>query len=131
VLGPAQQTCVNGASTCFNSAAFATAGGLGFFPNQMRNQYRGPGFFDSDFTVGKNFQITERMKFTVGANLYNIFNHPNFLNPHNAWTGSGCSTQASCGNITGQAAPPTGPYGSFFNGLPSGRVGQLQAKFVF
>jgi hypothetical protein len=131
VLGLAQQTCVNGASTCFNSAAFATAGGLGFFPNQMRNQYRGPGFFDSDFTVGKNFQITERMKFTVGANLYNIFNHPNFLNPHNAWTGSACSTQASCGNITGQAAPPTGPYGSFFNGLPSGRVGQLQAKFVF
>jgi hypothetical protein len=103
----------------------------------MRNQYRGPGFFDSDFTVGKGFQITERMKLTVGANWYDIFNHPNFQNPHNAWTASDCSTvpagsqQASCGNITGQAAPPTGPYGSFFNGLPAGRVGQLQAKFVF
>jgi outer membrane receptor protein involved in Fe transport len=136
VLGTAQQNCVNGASTCFNSGQLATANGLGFFPNQMRNQYRGPGFFNSDFTVGKNFNITERMKLTVGANLYNIFNHPNFQNPHNSWTPD-CSTipagsqQASCGNITGQAAPPTGPYGSFFNGLPAGRVGQLQAKIVF
>ena len=136
-LGPAQQSCVTGDSTCFNSAQFASASNLGYFPTQMRNQYRGPGFFDSDFTVGKGFQITERMKLTVGANLYDIFNHPNFQNPHNAWTGSDCSTvpagsqQASCGNITGQAAPPTGPYGSFFNGLPAGRVGQLQAKFVF
>ncbi len=136
VLGPAQQKCVNGTSSCFNSAQMESANGLGFFPNQTRNQYRGPGFFNSDFTVGKNFNITERMKLTVGASLYNIFNHPNFQNPHTAWTPD-CSTiptgsqQASCGNITGQSAPPTGPYGSFFNGLPAGRVGQLQAKFVF
>jgi hypothetical protein len=76
------------------------------------------------------------VKITVGANIYNIFNHPNFQNPNKNWT-PGCSTiptgsqQASCGNISGQAAPPTGPYGSFFNGLPAGREGQLQAKIVF
>ncbi len=141
VLGPAQQSCVNGDSACFNGAQLASANGLGFFPNETRNQYRGPGFFNSDFSFGKDFHITERMKFTVGANLYNIFNHPNFLNPNKNWSapvgGVPCSTiaagslQPSCGNITGQSAPPTGPYGSFFNGLPSGRVGQLQAKIVF
>jgi len=141
VLGPAQQSCVNGGSACFNGAQLASANNLGFFPNEMRNQYRGPGFFASDFTFGKDFHVTERMKLTVGANLYNIFNHPNFLNPNKNWaapaSGVPCSTitsgslQPSCGNIAGQAAPPTGPYGSFFNGLPSGRVGQLQAKFVF
>jgi hypothetical protein len=131
-----QQSCVNGYSTCFNSADFAGANNLGLFPTQMRNQFRGPGFFDSDFTVGKNFHATERVKITVGANIYNLFNHPNFQNPNKNWT-PGCSTipagsqQASCGNITGQAAPPTGPYGSFFNGLPAGREGQLQAKIVF
>jgi hypothetical protein len=131
-----QQSCVNGYSTCFNSADFAGANNLGLFPTQMRNQFRGPGFFDSDFTVGKNFHATERVKITVGANIYNIFNHPNFQNPNKNWT-PGCSTiptgsqQASCGNISGQAAPPTGPYGSFFNGLPAGREGQLQAKIVF
>ena len=141
VLGAAQQGCSNGYSTCYNAAQLASANNLGFFPNQMRNQYRGPGFFNSDFSFGKDFHVTERMKLTVGANLYNIFNHPNFLNPNKNWStptgGVPCSTipagsqQASCGNITGQSAPPTGPYGSFFNGLPSGRVGQLQAKFVF
>lgn len=141
VLGPAQQSCVNGYSACFNGGQLASAYQLGFFPNEMRNQYRGPGFFNSDFTFGKDFHVTERMKFTVGANLYNIFNHPNFLNPNKNWSsptgGVPCSAitagslQPSCGNISGQSAPPTGPYGSFFNGLPSGRVGQLQARFVF
>ena len=137
VLGPGQGSCTNGFSQCFNSAEFAPATGLGFYPTQMRNQYRGPGFFDSDITIGKSFQLTERIKFTLGANYYNIFNHPNFQNPHNAWTSPTCSTpaagslQGGCGEITGSAAPPTGPYGSFFNGLPAGRVGQIQAKIVF
>jgi hypothetical protein len=129
----AQQKCTNGLSQCYNSADFAPATGLGYFPTQNRNQYRGPGFFDSDFTVNKNFKIRERMTFTVGANIYNVFNHPNFQNPHTAWTDPTCSSTApaSCAEITGQAAPPTGPYGSFFQGLPAGRTGQFQAKLTF
>jgi hypothetical protein len=136
-LGPAQQGCKTGYSQCFNSAEFTGLTGLGFFPSQMRNQYRGPGFFNSDFSFGKNFNLTERFKLNIGANLYNIFNHPNFQNPDRTWTSSTCSTpgtgnlQGTCGQITGQAAPPTGPYGSFFNGLPAGRVGQLQGKITF
>jgi hypothetical protein len=136
-LGSAQQSCVNGFSQCFNSAQFEAISGLGFFPTQRRNQYVGPGFFNSDFTFGKLFSLSERFKLNLGANLYNIFNHPNFQNPNRTWTGSGCSTpapgslQGTCGQLTGQAAPPTGPYGSFFNGLPAGRVGQLQAKINF
>jgi hypothetical protein len=142
VLGPAQQSCVNGFSSCFNSSEFESsvgAGnvGLGLFPTQMRNQYRGPGYFGSDVTVGKTFNATERVKVMVGLNVYDIFNHPNFQNPSTAWSGSGCSTIASgasqptCGNISNSAAPPTGPYGSFFAGLPSGRIGQLTAKINF
>jgi len=66
-----------------------------------------------------------------------VFNHPNFQNPGKAWFGSTCSTtlqangSPSCGNVVGQASPPTGPYGSFFQGLPAGREGQFQAKIVF
>ena len=56
----------------------STTGAATTFPNQIRNQYRGPGFFDSDFSVNKNFKLTERMAFGVGANFYNVFNHPNF-----------------------------------------------------
>jgi hypothetical protein len=144
VIGPGQQNCKNGLSLCFNSNDYLSAGEncpagaapgtpctlLGKFPTQMRNQYRGPGFFDTDFSVNKNFKIRERMTFTVGANIYNVLNHPNFQNPHTGWT-PGCTASATCGNINGQAAPPTGPYGSFFNGLPAGREGQFQAKLVF
>ena len=131
-----QQSCVNGASQCFNGNDFASANSLGLFPTQRRNQFRGPGFFNSDFTFGKNFHISERIRMTLGASIYNIFNHPNFQNPVDTWTPGpsaleSCSQAGSCGQITGQAAPPTGPYGSFFNGLPAGRVGQVQAKIVF
>ncbi len=51
------------------------------FGNTGRNFYRGPGFFDSDLCLFKDFHFTERMMFTLGANAFNIFNHPNFANP--------------------------------------------------
>jgi hypothetical protein len=131
VIGQGQGSCSSGTSACINSAAFESASAVSFFPTQVRNQYRGPGFFDTDFSVNKNFKIRERMTFTVGANIYNVLNHPNFQNPHTGWS-PGCSTAPiTCGNINGQAAPPTGPYGSFFQGLPAGREGQFQAKIIF
>jgi hypothetical protein len=95
------------------------------FPNQRRNQYRGPGFFDSDLSVSKNFRLTERMAFGVGANFYNVFNHANFDLPD---TGIGNGT---FGQSITTALPPTGPYGSFFANLPSARVIQFQGKLVF
>jgi hypothetical protein len=137
VLGAAGQSCVNGHSACFNSAEFESVSGLASFSNQTRNQYRGPGFFTSDLSFGKIFSLGERAKLNIGANIYNIFNHPNFQNPGNTWTDSTCdqvqagATFPNCGAVTGQAAPPTGAYGSFFNGLPAGREGQLQARITF
>ena len=112
-------------ANCFNQTAFASASGLTTFPNQMRNQYRGPGFFDSDFSINKNFKLTERFALGVGANMYNVFNHPNFAEPGDSF-GSG-----TFGVISEQTAPPTGPFGSFANGLPANRVIQLQGKLVF
>ena len=86
---------------------------------------RGPGFFDSDFTIGKNFKLTERFAFNFTTNFYNIFNHPNFTNPDlNLADGT-------FGQITTTTAPPTGPYGSFFTGLPSGRIIQFAGKIMF
>ena len=125
VVGVGQGPCTNGLSTCLVSSGFVSAGGVTSFPNQQRNQYRGPGFFDSDFTINKNFKLTERMAFGVGANFYNLFNHPNFGQPVNTF-GAG-----NFGSILNTVAPPTGPYGSFATGLPSGRIIQFQGKLVF
>ncbi len=129
-LGPPQQNCSSGLSQCFNGNEFVSANGLAAFPTQTRNQYRGPAFFNADLSVGKNFQLTENVKFMVGANTYNVFNHLNFQNPSGLYT-PGCVTSADCGQITNMTAPPTGPYGSFYPGLPAGRVGQIQGKITF
>jgi Carboxypeptidase regulatory-like domain len=129
VIGPGQQGCSNGNSHCLNAAAFTTA--TTTFPNQRRNGYRGPGFFDSDFTIDKDFMLTERLTFGLGANFYNIFNHPNFSSPRNDIAAGPPSNTSGLGRITTTTAPPTGPYGSFFTGLPSGRIIQFQGKLVF
>ncbi len=139
VIQSGQTTCNGsttnaGTNTCLNLANFYQpqfdAEGnllnpLPYISNQKRNGYRGPGFFDSDLSVNKQFKLTERMAFAVGANFYNIFNHPNFDLPDNG-IGDGTFGQS----ITA-ALPPTGPYGSFFANLPSARVIQLQGKLVF
>jgi hypothetical protein len=123
MVGFGQGQCSNGFSQCLDPGSFTTAAGT--FPNQRRNQFRGPGFFDSDLSVNKNFKVTERLAFGVGANLYNVFNHPNFDLPDNVLG------DPTFGQILQTTAPPTGPYGSFFPGLPSGRIIQFQGKLVF
>jgi hypothetical protein len=49
--------------------------------NAGRNSLRGPNFFQWDFSVMKNFPITEKVKIQFRADLFNIFNHPNFAGP--------------------------------------------------
>ena len=49
--------------------------------NVGRNALRGPGFFQWDMSVMKNFPITERIKVQFRADIFNILNHPNFANP--------------------------------------------------
>lgn len=140
INGPVETgNCVNGNSQCVVPAFLAdgvtlnplygspglTGTALAGWPNQRRNQYHGPHFFDSDVTIGKNFKLTERFMFNFTTNFYNIFNHPNFTNPDlNLASGT-------FGKITTTAAPPTGPYGSFFTGLPSGRIIQFAGKITF
>jgi len=125
VVGIGQTGCGAYLLTCLNSSGFSGTAGLPSFPNQPRNSYRGPGFFDSDFSINKNFKLTERVAFGVGANFYNVFNHPNFAEPNNLF-GS-----PTFGQITQQTAPPTGPFGSFIPGLPANRIIQFNGKIVF
>lgn len=51
------------------------------FGNLSRNALRGPGFADTDFSIEKNTSITERVKFQVRADAFDIFNHASFGNP--------------------------------------------------
>jgi hypothetical protein len=122
------------ATPCLNANAFVnsfpygtntTFTGYTSFSSQVRNQYRGPHYFDMDMALFKTFDIREKMKIGVGAQAFNVFNHPNFGLPDG---GLGDST---FGQISGMTGTPTSPYGNFLGFDSSVRVVQLSAKLQF
>ena len=52
------------------------------FGNMGRNSLRAPTFKELNFSVFKRTAITERVNLQIGADFFNIFNHPNFSNPN-------------------------------------------------
>jgi outer membrane receptor protein involved in Fe transport len=69
-----------------NFAAFS-APPTGQYGNVGRNAGRGPGFAQIDFGLSKTSQITERYGLQLGAQVFNLANHPNFANPSGVLTG--------------------------------------------
>ncbi len=110
---------------CYSAASFSDP--TTTFASQIRNQFRGPGYFDTDFSVEKTFGVPkwESAQFAVGARFFNLFNHPNFAFP-NTNVDSG-----QFGQITQTVSQPTTIYGSGLGADASPRVIELQAKFVF
>ncbi len=53
----------------------------GTYGNSGRNLQNGPGFWNTDIGVFKNFQISEDMRLQFRTELFNAFNHANLLNP--------------------------------------------------
>ncbi len=65
------------------------------------NPMRGLGFWNFDARLGKNTNITERMKLGFSADFFNIFNHQNFATPALSYT-----SPATFGVITSTYTPP-------------------------
>jgi hypothetical protein len=121
-IGSIPTTCTSKQSPCFSPPQFATATSFGTI---ARNAFRGPGYFNSDFSLRKNFHVSERLGFQIGASAYNIFNHANFANP-------GFSTLSSTfGVVTSTVSPPTTPYGAFAGSVANARIVQIIAKLTF
>jgi hypothetical protein len=59
-----------------NACAF-TDPQFGSFGNVSRNSVQGPGYQIWDFSVFKNFPISERTRLEFRAEFFNLFNHPN------------------------------------------------------
>jgi Carboxypeptidase regulatory-like domain len=99
------------------------------FGNQTRNQYRGPRYFDTDFSILKNFKVPhwEAARFGVGFQFFNLFNHPNFDKPVND-IAQGAGT---FGVITNLVSPPTSILGASIGADASGRIIQLRGQLVF
>ncbi len=117
-------SCNSPYHACLTAADFTSPSTAGLVTNQRRNQFRGPGYFDSDLNLTKSFHLREGTYFTLGAQAFNVFNHPNFGAP----VADLASSQF--GTIQNTVSPPTSPFGAFA-GVASGRIVQIQAKFNF
>ena len=52
---------------------------LGCLSNLGRNQFVGPGSWETDMTLAKTFKFTERVGLKLEGAAFNIFNRPNFV----------------------------------------------------
>ncbi|MBZ5607582.1 MAG: TonB-dependent receptor [Acidobacteriia bacterium] len=87
-----------------NLAAFATP--VGHFGSLGRNVFTGPSAYNWDFSLFKNFAVTERQQVQFRAEMFNIFNTPQFSNP-----GSTTSSPATFGQSL-STIPAVGGFGS-------------------
>ncbi|MBA3711502.1 MAG: TonB-dependent receptor [Pyrinomonadaceae bacterium] len=66
----------------FNASAFAFAP-PGTFGNAGRNTFDGPGYQNINASLVKNTILSERFNLQLRAEVFNLFNHPNFNMPDN------------------------------------------------
>jgi hypothetical protein len=95
----------------FNKSAFEGANGFSFNTGQGSpvSSYRGSPFHDEDLNLTKRVAITERVKFQIGAQFFNMWNF-HFFTASNTWgTGSAFTTDlnsAVFGQPTGNVTSP-------------------------
>ena len=99
----------------------------GFGPQGLRNAFRGPSYFDTDFSFTKKTKIPgwERGELQVGLQFFNLFNHPNFNQPIDDISNGGFGT------IQSAVSPPTSILGAFLGGDASPRLIQVKAQLNF
>jgi Carboxypeptidase regulatory-like domain len=86
----ALQTNYSNPDAAFNTSYFSAVPPTGRVGTSGRNAYYGPGLFNWDATLLKNFPVWgERVKLTFRADFFNLTNHVNFANPgHNEGSAS-------------------------------------------
>ena len=89
---------------------------LGCLGNLGRNTFVGPGTWETDMTLAKNFKVTEKINVKFEGAAFNIFNRPNYVL---ATAGGGAHNDIRSG-IFGKAA-----------GTLGARVMQVGAKISF
>ena len=130
-----------GGGAVFNNATGTTSNPCGIaipgnyvdptgFGQQRRNQVYGPSYTDTDFAIQKGFKLPlphlETGKFAVGAQFFNLFNHPNFAAP-----GHDINNPETLGSITSTVNTPTSILGSGLGGDASPRLIQLKGTITF
>ena len=109
--------------SCLNPGNFTTSPTT--FGNVGRNTIRGPYYWNTDFSIMKHTRVWERVEFVVGAQFFNIFNHPNFDAPVTD------TADPRFGQIIRTVSPPTTVFGSGLGADASPRLIQLKLQLNF
>jgi hypothetical protein len=122
-----QATCETGFNTGTLPAASGPCDGPPVQFAQGRNQFRGPGYFNTDFGITKSTNISgwEKAKLGIGLQIFNLFNHPNFGFPDN-W-----NADSTFGQIFYLERSPTSILGAGLGGDAAPRMIQLKAELRF
>ena len=104
-------------------------GVVGPFPAEMskRNAFRGPGFWNADLGLYKQFKFNEKYSLQLRLEAFNVFNHANLFIVPGSLDVSGFTDAA--GNPIPSFIPAN--RGVFTSGNPERRNVQLAAKFIF
>jgi carboxypeptidase family protein len=113
------------ATPCLLASNFSPA--VNGFGQQRRNQFTGPSYFNTDVSVTKNFKIPhwEGALLGVGAQFFNVLNHPHFDQP------DADIASSTFGSIINPVSSPTSIFGSFLGADASPRLIQLHASITF
>jgi hypothetical protein len=95
------------------------------FGNITRNTFRGPYYWDTDFSLMKHTKIGERVEFVFGAQFFNVFNHPNFDEP------VADTSNPRFGQIIKTVSAPTTMFGSVLGADASPRLIQMKLQLNF
>jgi hypothetical protein len=73
---------INWAGPDLNGDGFTFNDRVGNIP---RNTYRGPGYFNTDLRIQRDLPVTERVKASLSAEFFNLFNRTNILDLNHSY----------------------------------------------
>jgi hypothetical protein len=110
---------------CLTDPNFCTTG----FGTLGRNTFRGPGQQNWDFSLIKNFRITERQSLRFTTDFFNIWNHVNFGNPAFLDVESYQCVAGAPNCVNGVLA--NAPFGKITSTLGTPRLIQFSLRYAF
>ncbi|HTC65084.1 MAG TPA: TonB-dependent receptor [Candidatus Saccharimonadales bacterium] len=88
-LGPLAVASLNNLGCYAIGTSVLIPPAYGSFGNMGRNPWRDGGFRNVDASVSKTFKFNERLRAEFRAEIFNLFNHPDFVNPYGGPGGAG------------------------------------------
>ena len=110
--------------------------GVPHFGTLSRNKFYGPHYRNFDLAFTKDTKLNERLNMQLRADIFNVFNHPNFSNPLNPndvvdWTSNGLDTTGrGKGYLPITVTPDVGAQNPYLGGGGPRNI-EIAVRFTF